>query len=145
MVASWFDCMHVRRNNCATGASIQCDFGSGPDSSWFDFIAEPDSTYYFIVDGAFNSDYGPYTFTLISLSCPAPDSLVIRTSGVDVILSWAAADCDTPTYTIYRSATPDVQVIPANQIATTTTTTYTDPGILGNPGDRFFYVVTATN
>lgn len=143
MVASWFDCMQVRKNNCATGASLLCDDGNAADSSWFDFWVEPGSTYYFIVDGYFNYNSGPYTFTLLSLSCPAPDSLVIATSDDDVVLRWTHVECDTPLYSIYRNDSLDVQAIPANLIGTTTDSTFTDVGILLTPDITNFYVVTA--
>ncbi|MBL0062757.1 MAG: hypothetical protein IPP40_15065 [bacterium] len=76
MVASWFDCLQVRRNNCETGASLYCDTGSGPDSSWFEFWTEPDSTYYFIVDGASSSDSGNYTFSLQVVNDVCPGTVV---------------------------------------------------------------------
>jgi len=142
VLASWHEALQVRKNNCETGASLQCDVGIGPDSSWFDFWTEPDSTYYFIVDGDDNSATG-YTFTLRSLSCPTPDSLIIRSSGNDAILRWPHVECDTPLYSIYRNDSLDVQAIPANLIGTTTDSTFTDAGVLSSGDLKNFYIVTA--
>ncbi|MBK6765551.1 MAG: hypothetical protein IPG71_04250 [bacterium] len=137
----WSACLQLR-TNCATVASPICVCG-GLDGASFSFLTEPDSTYYFVVDGFTIAESGPYTFTLTSLSCPAPDSLVIAASGNDIVLLWPHVDCDTPTYKVYRSTTLDVPIEPANLIGTTPDSTYTDTGILLTQDITNFYVVKA--
>jgi hypothetical protein len=134
---------------CCSGASVTVDNGCVDGYPQYDLAMTSGQVVYIEV-GKSGGEWAiaplyQFNVTVAVDSCPAPDSLVIYTVGDNVVLTWSAADCDTPLYTIYRSATSDVQIIPANEIATTTTTTYTDPGILGGPGDKSFYAVTATN
>ncbi len=73
-----------------------------------------------------------------------PDSLTIIRSNESVVLNWTGFPCEPIEYHIYRSTTPDVEIIPTNLIATTLATSYTDLNVLASPFDSHFYVVTSS-
>lgn len=144
VVAGWSDVLGIGRNECISDFDvILCDDGIGADSSRIEFWTEPDSTYSFVVDGLDTAAYGDYAFSLIVLSCPNPDSLVIQKSGNDAILTWPHVSCDTPLYSIYRTNSYPAVAGSANLIDTTSDSTYTDVGILLSGGAQKFYIVTA--
>jgi hypothetical protein len=77
----------------------------------------------------------------------APDAveeLVIYPVAPDIHLDWESIS-GAVQYKIYRSATTDVQVIPANLIGTTANTDFTDAGVLNTASEFYFYIVVAEN
>ncbi len=73
---------------------------------------------------------------------PAPEGLTIHRFGADVALRWNAVTGVT-LYKVYRDTTSAVQTIPANLLSSTSSTTYTDAGVIGAQAARHFYTVTA--
>jgi hypothetical protein len=69
-------------------------------------------------------------------------TLGIAKSGNNAVLSWSASPGATG-YNVYRGTTPYFTPTICTPYATTTTTTYTDVGAIGNPATNYYYVVTA--
>jgi hypothetical protein len=72
----------------------------------------------------------------------APQELTIQATQSDVTLRWHSVP-SAGNYCVYRSVSSDVEPIPANLIATTPDTVYTDVGGLSDPSGQHFYTVTA--
>jgi hypothetical protein len=76
-------------------------------------------------------------------SVTPPQDVVIISQSSDIMLVWRSVS-SAEGYSVYRGLTSEVEIAPANLIAATADTTYTDIGILDDPDVLHFYVVTAT-
>ena len=82
----------------------------------------------------------------------AVDGLSVACLGDDVVLTWLPVTQDTNGnpesihhYNLYRGDDPHFTPTPANKLAETTATTFTDVGIAGDILHHYCYVVTAVN
>ena len=107
------------------------------------FTAIPNTDYYVTVFGH-NGNAGDYTLTLTNVC--APESLVIHSSGNDIVLNWRTGESGVSSeYNVYRSETLPVDPIGANFLGTTLATSYTDVNAANNPASLYYYVVTASH
>ncbi|MBU1638651.1 hypothetical protein KKC97_13390 [bacterium] len=154
------ECQYVNASLCGslydTGLEVRTD-GSCPGNvivacnddfcglqSEVEFMANAAANYYIIIEG-YDFDSGEFTLNITGTPCPldAPAGLTIIRSGNDVILSWNSV-AGANSYTVHRDVWPDFVPDGGNEIHSTPNTTYTDSGILSDPHEKQFYVVTAS-
>ena len=73
-----------------------------------------------------------------------PDSVtnvVVRSSGDDIILNWSPPASGADYYVIYRNVNSEFVPEPADQIGTTTDTTFTDVGILPTSDQEYYRII----
>jgi hypothetical protein len=75
---------------------------------------------------------------------PVPSGVTARRSVDDVVLSWSAAPGATY-YQVWRATGPYFAPPAATPIATVTSPSHTDPGLIGDPLVNYFYALTAVN
>ncbi len=101
-------------------------------------------TYFLTIEAWSSLLCGDYVLRVNPCPLPEPIELVIWPDFPDIVLTWSAPNGAVPAnYRIYRSVAADNMVQPGNLIGTTAATTYTDPGVLVNPAEKFHYAVTA--
>jgi hypothetical protein len=86
---------------------------------------------------------GEYTSRLTCGKCFLIDVVVgpISVALTDLSIHWTPDPTD-PVFKIYRSTVPDFEPSPNLLIGTTTDSMFVDPGILADPGLKYFYSVT---
>jgi len=91
------------------------------------------------------SDHDPIRVRFARCTTPAaPANLAItRSQGTDVALAWSAVP-NVTTYQVWRDTRP--YFTPGGTpLVTVSTPAHTDPGVLGNPAQNFYYLITSTN
>ena len=83
-------------------------------------------------------------------NCIGPvDDLTAALSGTSVVLLWspAAGGAGADHYVVYRDTLPDFDPQPSDSIGGTTDTAFTDtsPGVVGDTGIQYFYVIKAVD
>jgi len=130
---------------CNTPATLAC--GAAIDNLTQALVVKllGGAEYFFVADqSSFGSNIGAFTLSPCAASDLVADSLTVRSSGNDVVLNWTEANCAPLQYNIHRTTQPDVSPSPANLIATTLATSYTDTNVVALPSDRHFYVITTS-
>lgn len=118
--------------------------GVGTLQSTVGFRATAGVTYYILVHG-YSTAAGPYIINVTGQPCTVTavvDSLVILPVSPHIYLQWTYQG---PAYyfNIYRATTPNVPIIPANKIDSTTSYAYYDVNVLNTAAGKYFYAVTA--
>lgn len=131
---------------CVTGNDDFCQ-----DRSRAVWCSQAGAVYRILIHGAGQSvghfrvevlDNGQLCSGAIPCPPPNPDSLVIQRSGPHIMLFWESSP-GASFYAIYRATTPNVPIQPSFQIGTSTTTVFTDAGVINSPTPLYFYAVTA--
>ena len=107
------------------------------------------TTYYYVVKATNSSGTSPAsnqagaTTQTITTVAPPTNLTATASSASSISLSFTASTTSGVTYIIYRSTNSGFTASSANQVGTSSGTTYTDTGLTGST--TYFYVVTATD
>ncbi len=136
----------ISSQTCVNPIPLTCSYGNCGNGSRQVFQFQQGSRYYIVADRRDTNlpSFGSIAVTPCVPSDLIADSLVILPSGNDVVLSWTEANCSPLEYHVHRASLPDAAPSPANLIATTLATSYTDSNAIALPSDRHFYVVTTS-
>jgi len=120
-----------------TATTLADSTGSDPADEAYQVLAHTPNPFVFYVSNVLAGH------SVDNLAPSAPVALTAQRAGADVHLQWDPVGApDLRSYSIYRATSSQVAPVPADFLASTTNTSFVDPGV---PDESIDYVVTATD